>query len=147
MGSSEARIYITWNSIHFSVKDIRGGTISFTDTKFISESDHRRYTARTRPERGDILYTKVGSYGRCALIDTDLDFSLYVSVCLIKPKRNVVDPTFLAAVLGSQLVKAQADRRVKGIGVPDLHLDQIAQFQIPIPVLSNSKHFLGKRRF
>jgi type I restriction enzyme, S subunit len=70
-----------------------------------------------------------------------MEFSIYVSVCLIKPKHDLVDPRFLCAALGTSAVKSQADRRIKGIGVPDLHLDQIQSFLIPLPSLSEQQEF------
>jgi type I restriction enzyme S subunit len=38
-------------------------------------------------------------------------------------------------------VKRQADQRIKGIGVPDLHLDQIREFLIPLPPLGLQQEF------
>jgi type I restriction enzyme, S subunit len=125
-----------------SVKNITTGVLRFDDCKFVSREDHEKFTKRCRPEPGDILYTKVGAtYGRPALVDKDEEFSLYVSVCLIKPRRELIEPKFLCAVLGLPAVKVQADRRIKGIGVPDLHLDQIREFLIPLPPLSEQREF------
>jgi type I restriction enzyme, S subunit len=125
-----------------SVKDITTGVLSFEDCKFVSQDDHNKFTKRCKPEKNDILYTKVGAtYGRPALVDTDRDFSIYVSVCLIKPKKELVDPTFLLSALGTSAIKRQADNRIKGIGVPDLHLDQIQSFLIPLPSLSEQRDF------
>ena len=125
-----------------SVKDITTGKLVFDDCKFISAEDHGRFTKRCKPERLDILYTKVGAtYGRPAIIETDREFSIYVSVCLIKPRKEIVDPYFLTAALATSAVKKQADRRIKGIGVPDLHLDQIQSFLIPLPLLSQQREF------
>jgi type I restriction enzyme S subunit len=125
-----------------SVKDITSGVLSFEDCKFVSQDDHNKFTKRCKPEKNDILYTKVGAtYGRPALVDTDREFSIYVSVCLIKPKKELVDPTFLFSALGTSAIKRQADNRIKGIGVPDLHLDQIQSFRIPLPSLSEQRDF------
>lgn len=125
-----------------SVKDITTGKLIFDDCKFISAEDHERFTKRCKPERLDILYTKVGAtYGRPAIVETDREFSLYVSVCIIKPRKDLIDPHFLNAALGTPAVKNQADRRIKGIGVPDLHLDQIQSFLIPLPSMSQQREF------
>ncbi|WP_079433384.1 restriction endonuclease subunit S [Zoogloea sp. LCSB751] len=125
-----------------SVKDITTGVLNFERCKFISEDDHRKYTKRCKAEYLDILYTKVGAtYGRPALVDTDREFSLYVSVCLIKPRREVINPFFLNAALGTPATKKQADSRIKGIGVPDLHLNQIQDFIIPLPDLEEQQRF------
>jgi type I restriction enzyme S subunit len=52
-----------------------------------------------------------------------------------------VDSAYLNAVLGTSAIKAQADKRIKGIGVPDLHLDQIQKFLLPLPTMSEQKEF------
>lgn len=43
--------------------------------------------------------------------------------------------------MGTKAIKSQADRRIKGIGVPDLHLDQIRKFLLPLPPLSLQRKF------
>lgn len=127
-----------------SVKDITTGKLRFEDCKYVSLTDHQRYTKRCQPDHLDILYTKVGAtYGRAALVDTQREFSIYVSVCLIKPDRGKVDPQFLNAAMNTDAVKRQADQRIKGIGVPDLHLDQIKEFLIPLPPLELQREFAG----
>ncbi|NTV47969.1 MAG: hypothetical protein HGB11_15940 [Chlorobiales bacterium] len=125
-----------------SVKDITTGVLKFDKCKFISAKDHAAFTKRCRSEYLDILYTKVGAtYGRPCIVDTERQFSIYVSVCLIKPDKSVIDPYFLNAALGNGAVKNQADRKIKGIGVPDLHLDQIQSFKIPLPAFKEQSKF------
>ncbi len=127
-----------------SVKDITTGELKFDDCKFISEEDHQKYIKRCKPELGDILYTKVGAtYGRPALVSVTNEFSLYVSVCLIKPRKELILPEFLKETLATPAVKLQADRSIKGIGVPDLHLNMIKEFVVPVPPIPQQKDFLN----
>jgi type I restriction enzyme S subunit len=131
-----------------SVKDITTGVLKFDKCKFISREDHEKFTKRCRAEYLDILYTKVGAtYGRPAIVDTTEEFSLYVSVCLIKPKKELIDSFFLNAALGTPAIKKQADRKIKGIGVPDLHLDQIQKLLIPLPTIEKQREFANKVAF
>ena len=117
-----------------SVKNATNKFLDFSNSKFISQADHEAYTKRCKPEFEDILYTKVGAtYGRAAIIDSKIEFSIYVSLALIKPDRNKVYPYYLNFVLNTNYIKKQADRRVKGAGVPDLHLVEIKDFDIPLP--------------
>jgi type I restriction enzyme S subunit len=127
-----------------SVKDVSGGVLSFDHCKYISPADHTRYIQRCHPEYLDILYTKVGTYGIPALVDTHREFSLYVSVALIKPKKDKVNPVFLKEMLAGPIVKQQADKAIKGIGVPDLHLVEIKQFKIPLPPMQVQNDFAAK---
>ncbi len=117
-----------------SVVNINKGIVDFTDCKFVSEDAYQKMIKSTHPERGDILYTKVGAtYGIPAYVDTDREFCLYVSVCLIKPKHKLINPRFLAIQMAMPSIKHQADARIKGIGVPDLHLNQISEFDVICP--------------
>lgn len=127
-----------------SVKDITTGELSLENTKFVSDTDHDKMCRRCNPEYGDVLYTKVGAtYGRPALVNTHRQFSLYVSVALIKPNHDFVLPEFLSSTMGTVAVKRQADRSIKGAGVPDLHLNMIKKFLIPVPPFKMQERFLS----
>ena len=117
-----------------SVVNMNKGVLDFTDCKFVSEEAYQKMIKSTHPERGDVLYTKVGAtYGIPAYVDTDQPFCLYVSVCLIKPKHELIDARFLTESMRLPYIKGQADDRIKGIGVPDLHLQEIKSFEILCP--------------
>ncbi|MBU9744706.1 restriction endonuclease subunit S [Lachnospiraceae bacterium ASD3451] len=125
-----------------SVVNINTGKISFEGCKFVSEEAYQAMIKSTHPKRGDILYTKVGAtYGIPAYVDTDTEFCLYVSVSLIKPRHEEIDSRFLALSMAMPYVKRQADSRIKGIGVPDLHLNQIREFDIICPPRSEQEEF------
>ena len=117
-----------------SVININTGKIVFDNCKYVSEESYKKMIKSTFPEKGDVLYTKVGAtYGIPAYVDTDRKFCLYVSVCLIKPKHDEINSRFLSLQMGMPFIKHQADKRIKGIGVPDLHLNQIKDFDILCP--------------
>lgn len=125
-----------------SVVNITTGELKFDNCKFVSEEDACRFNKRCNPEKDDILYTKVGAtYGRSAIVDTDNKFALYVSVCLIKPKKELINPIFLNYTMRQPYVKTQADKCIKGIGVPDLHLIEIKNFKIILPPIELQNQF------
>mgnify|MGYP000952448181 CR=1 FL=1 len=125
-----------------SVVNINKGKVNFEDCKYVSEESFQKMIKSTHPEKGDILYTKVGAtYGIAAYIDTNVEFCLYVSVCLIKPKHYLINAKFLSIQMNMPFIKYQADNRIKGIGVPDLHLNQIREFDIIVPPLDIQNRF------
>ncbi len=125
-----------------SVKDITTGKLIFDNCKFISQVNHNKYIKRCKPEYLDILYTKVGAtYGRPAIIDIEKEFSIYVSVALIKPKKEIINPYYLKEALANPALKRQADKSIKGIGVPDLHLNMIKEFILPLPKMELQNRF------
>jgi type I restriction enzyme S subunit len=126
-----------------SVVNITKGFVDFSECKHVSITDYEKMVKSTNPEFGDILYTKVGTYGIPAFVDTHEKFCLYVSVCLIKPNNNKINARFLATSMGLPYIKNQADERIRGIGVPDLHLNQIREFDILCPPLDLQNKYVN----
>ena len=136
--------YIKQGKPFISVQNINRGVIDFENCKFVSEEAYQKIIKSSHPNKGDILYTKVGAtYGIPAYVNTEKDFCLYVSVCLIKPNPNLINPRFLSVSMGMRYVKKQADERIKGIGVPDLHLNQIREFEIIVPPFDIQNYFVA----
>lgn len=52
---------------------------------------------------------------------------------MLKPIKERVNPQFLCAVLNTPVARLQFARALKGIGVPDLHLENIRDTLIPFP--------------
>ncbi|TAE29112.1 MAG: hypothetical protein EAZ92_06835, partial [Candidatus Kapaibacterium sp.] len=118
-----------------SVKDTRPFSIDYDNSKFITLTEADNLDKRCKPQKGDILLTKIGSIGYAAVVESDERFQIFVSLALLRPKTDILVPEYLALCLNSQFVYLQFERQVKGSGVPDLHLENIRQVQIPVPPL------------
>ena len=120
--------------LFLSVKNVRRETLNLRDVKYISAKEHAELIKRCKPEADDILLTKVGTIGLACVIPQNLpEFSLFVSVALLKPKKDLINSRYLSAFLNCALTKFQSQRAVKGVGVPDWHLENIRHLEIPIP--------------
>jgi type I restriction enzyme S subunit len=104
--------------------------ISFKDLNYITREDHEEYIKRTNPERGDILITKDGTIGVVRLIDTDVEFSIFVSVALIKPALRELGP-YLAYALRATSVQRQIVPQ--GAALKHLYLVDLRMLQVPLP--------------
>ncbi|SIO49347.1 type I restriction enzyme M protein [Bradyrhizobium erythrophlei] len=111
-------------------------TESNTSKKFIPKEEHDELIKRCHPEKGDVLYSKNGTIGVAKLVDWDWDFSIFVSLCLIKPKRDVLNPHYLTCFLNSDAAYAQATAKSKSGTVTNLHLVDIKTIKIPLPPLA-----------
>lgn len=123
------------------VTDITGSNSS---KKFISEEEHIGLIKRCHPEKGDVLYSKNGTIGIAKLIDWDWEFSIFVSLALIKPKKELLDPHYLACFLNSDTAYAQAIARSKSGTVTNLHLVDIKTIEIPLPPISTQKEIVAE---
>ncbi len=142
-GTHHTPTYTTSGIPFLSVKDVKNNKLSFEDTKYISEEEHRELLKRCHPQKGDILITKSGTIGRTAVVETEQEFSLFVSVALIKTAGLSLEPRFIELALEFFVNQEMGNEFVKGTAVKNLHLDQIVKLPIPIPPLHEQKRIVG----
>jgi len=123
------------------VRNIVNGSIDFKTEKFISEVTFAELTRRVRPERGDILYSTVGSYGVAVMVETDRRFAFQRHIGHLKPNSERVDSRFLTAQLNTPSLKLQADQRARGIAQKTVNLAEIRQFKVLVPSLPLQREF------
>lgn len=123
------------------VTDIQSNKINFNEIKFISKEEHNELIKRCKPEKGDILYSKNGTIGIPKIIDWDFEFSIFVSLCLIKVKKvnSKLNTKFLEQFLKSDSCFRQIKLRAKQGTVTNLHLEEIRELIIPIPPLEEQQ--------
>jgi type I restriction enzyme S subunit len=131
------------NGIPFlSAKNVKDGEVIWHDHKFVSLETHEKLTKHNKPQKGDILYTRVGSFGEAAIIESDIEFSIFVSLTLIKPKDFLLN-TFLKYYLNSTHIKSLASRSISGSGVGNLNVGTVRKFPIPVPPLAEQERIVG----
>ena len=141
-GTHRTPKYTTEGIPFLSVKDISSGKISFANTKFISIEEHNELKKRCNPQTGDILLTKVGTTGIPVIVDNDKDFSLFVSVALIKFNHNYINPAYFIYLLKSPLVQDQAAENTRGVGNKNWVLSDIENTLLVIPPLAEQKRII-----
>ena len=82
-----------------SIKDVSAGKLDFSNSKFISQREHNEINKRCNPERGDILFCRIGTLGKPVIVDVDKPFSIFVSLGLIKFSQNLLLPEYLRLYL------------------------------------------------
>jgi type I restriction enzyme S subunit len=126
--------------VFLSAKNVTSGYIDWQDVKFIPETLHKELQQRVSPRRNDILLAKNGTTGIAAIVDKDCIFDIYVSLALLRPKSDIL-PIYLHAALNSPKCRRQFHSALKGIGVPNLHLNEIRQARIPKPPIPVQQDF------
>jgi len=129
-----------------SSKDItEDGDIVLQGVKQISEKDYRRLARKIEPKNGDIIYSRIGTIGRVALVKRYVKFLMSYSCCVIRKKDKKIEPSYLAHVLRSQAIERQILKETQSIGVPDLGLDKIYDFEILLPRDRNEQQRIAGR--
>lgn len=115
--------------------------------RFVSEQDFDSYRSNRRPERGDILLTRVGAgIGEAAVLDSDFEFAFYVSLCLVKVPTCCINVEYLVLWLNSPEGRDSSSSRTYGKGASqgNLNLGLIRTFKIPLPPLAEQHRIVAK---
>ena len=145
-GAHKTPTYVASGVPFVSVKDFSAGRLNLSNTRFIPQSEHEVLYKRCDPRRGDILLARIGTLGRAVIVDTDVEFSLFVSVALIRIDRANVDPRFSKIVLNSPLA-VQEFNRIKVGGsthTNKLNLGDLHTVAFPLPPLAEQHHIVAK---
>ena len=122
-----------------SARNIKVDRWSFEDVKFISQSDYDIFCQRVKPEVGDVLYTKGGTTGVARFVDLDYPFQVWVHVAVLKLRRDLALPHWLAATLNSPRCYEQSQLFTRGATNQDLGLGRMKGIVLPVPPLSDQK--------
>ena len=118
------------------VTDINGDEVDWSKVKYIPLEEHQELIKRCKPEKGDVLYSKNGTIGVPRLIDWDQEFSIFVSLCLIKPNPKYLRGRYLYSFLQTPFALKQAIQKAKSATVTNLHLVEIKEIKLPVPSLA-----------
>lgn len=131
-GTHQTPKYFDDGIIFLSSKNVTSGKIDWENIKYIDEKQHIEMHKRVAPRIGDILLAKNGTTGVAAMVDRDVVFDIYVSLAHIRVLDEII-PDFMLHFINSPIAKKQFNKRLKGSGVPNLHLEEIREVIIPFP--------------
>ncbi|MDA0199237.1 MAG: restriction endonuclease subunit S [Bacteroidetes bacterium] len=126
-----------------SAKNVKDGQIIWSGYNCITEETHKELTKNNKPLKGDLLYTRVGSYGEAAVIEDDYEFSVFVSLTLIKVDKSKLNNYYLKHYLNSEAVKNLAKASISGSGVGNLNVGTVRKFTIPLPPLPEQQRIVS----
>lgn len=133
--------YVDAGVAFYSVENVVAN--NFTDTKFITEEEHTKLTKRCKPQKGDILLTRIGTLGKTKLIDWDVNASIYVSLALFKLSNEVV-PTYLYRYTQSSQFVADVEKRSLLNATPiKINMENIGSIPIPVPQNPNEQRAIA----
>ena len=120
------------------VTDIQNSQIDQNKVKRISEEAHRELCKRANPKAGDILLSKNGTIGLIKVVEWNWEFSIFVSLCLIR-LRKFLSPYFFRYYFESDVVDQQLFESSKRTSVTNLHLVKIREMRIAFPRLDEQQ--------
>ena len=95
--------------------------------------------------KGDILYSRVGAkFEEAGVVEHDFDFSVYVSLTLIRPIAEKINNYFFKYYLNSPIVKGLAKKSISSSGVPNLNVNDVREFPVKYPSLAMQKQIVNQ---
>jgi type I restriction enzyme S subunit len=80
-----------------SAEAIKKDKIDFSKKRgFISEEEHKRFSLKYKPQRGDVYMIKSGATtGNLAIVETDIEFNIWSPLAAFRPNYNMLMSKFL----------------------------------------------------
>ncbi len=132
-GTHQTPTYTDMGHIFLSSKNVTTNKIDWDNVMYIPKDLHEKLYSRLAPELNDILLAKNGTIGKAALVDRDIEFDVYVTLAVIRLFKNHISPQYIHKIIESKYIQDFFKGEQKGIGVPNLHLENIRRTLIPIP--------------
>ena len=127
-----------------TAKNVLDGQIDFQNVHYADSGEFSALTAKSKPERNDILITKDGTIGRCAVVAVDFPLCINQSVALVQPKLDKVTPVFLSDYILFPSVNAFLNGMGKGQALKHLQITELAKMPIPLPPMVLQKEFAAR---
>ena len=104
--------------------------------KYISEEAFAK-DYKVKPIKDDVLMTRIGSIGACALVTEDIPLAFYVSLALLRPDKTKLNSEYLIHYLGSKLGRKELQKRTLVNAVPiKINLGDIGKLEVALPPLN-----------
>ena len=122
--------------------EIQDGTISWESMKYVGAVEYEKRIKRLKPEKGDIVYAREGTYGDCVILPERHKFCLGQRTMLFRPDYRICTSAYLHAALRSDAVKRQADESNAGSTVPHVNVADAKRFHFPLPPIELQQQFV-----
>lgn len=125
------------------VTDIRRGFLDTTNAMKVTQEVYELFSKKHKPQIGDILFSRVGSYGNSTFVDKRVAFCLGQNTVCISPNREKIEPTFLYSALNSDDLFHRIRSFVSGASQGTISLKSIRKLQVPFPPLPIQQRIAG----
>ena len=127
--------------------------IPFTDqfnfksyVKHISLEEHLALTKRCKPEIGDLLISKCGTIGRCQVVRTEMEFSIFVGLALVKPILSIINIDYLEIIFNTNIYQRRMELLAPGGTRSTLALAPLKSLVVPVPSMELQNKIVEKYR-
>ena len=123
-----------------SISSLEQGKLDLSKSAHISEEQYIKWTKRVTPQEGDVLFSYETRLGEAALMPGGIKACLGRRMGLLRPNKEVVDPSYLLfAYLSPDFQREIVARTNSGATVDRIALKELPSFPIRIPKLQEQR--------
>ena len=121
--------------------EIKKGYITWETMRYVSDEEYEERTARLKPEAGDIVYGREGTFGNAAVLPKGYNFCLGQRVMLLRPDYSKCTSEYLLHAVISDDVYRQALEKNNASTVAHVNVKDVKQFKVPLPSFDKQNQF------
>ena len=133
LGLTHTPDYINKGVPFYSVKDISSGELDTSNPKYISEEEFDNFPSGAKPQKGDILFGRVGTLGKPTVVEIEEPFGIFVSLGFFRKIYEDFSSEYIMDWMDSSLFWNQVSVNVKGAVLTNLNTGWLSRFLVPIP--------------
>lgn len=140
-GGSES--YVEEGITFIRSQNVTNRGLDLTDVAYIPSNIHNEM-GPTQVKSGDVLLNITGaSLGRSSLVKDGVPpANVNQHVCILRPKEDLLVPSYLNFVVSSTVVQRQIFANQTGASRDAVNFAQIGDFRIPLPPLEDQKNIV-----
>lgn len=124
--------------------NIRNGSLNLREPKFVTNETYERWSARCKPQSGDLLITREAPMGEACIIPEGMTVCMGQRMMLIRLVPETIHPQFLLhTLLAPDMMERVQDKPV-GATVEHLRVGGVETLLVAIPPLAEQNRIVAK---
>ncbi len=123
------------------IGNIRNHKLDFVDCRYVPQDYFDSLKSERRPQKGDVLYSLVGSYGIPAAVLENRQFCVQRHIGILRPSSRI-SQAFLTYVLRSRDIYNRATECATGTAQLTVPLKGLRRIRIPLPSLDEQSRIV-----
>jgi type I restriction enzyme S subunit len=124
--------------------NVRDGKLNFTDQKYVDHKTYKVWSARCRPESGDVLITREAPMGEVCLIPAGEQICLGQRMMLARLVPDTIDPDFMIYSLRDAKLMDRVQDKPIGATVQHLRVGGVETLLVPVPPIAEQHRIVAK---
>ena len=122
-----------------TISNIKDNSFDSTNCMHVPQSYYDNLLAKRKPQKGDILYSVVGSFGIPVLMKENVKFTCQRHIAMLRPNPHIVEPAYMYYSMLSKAFFLQADAAAIGAAQRTISLSSLQNLTINLPDLPTQR--------